>query len=172
MKKYTFFCIWLFFFVNSCSNKSDKIIKPHQQMSCKFYTRIIVLPYSSGCEMISETNSNKNRVSSAIKDTIIYDSTVIDTLNNIILLLSKDTTVFFGNACISCVIKNKNIINSICIDWNSNILLNNTPVRRNDTLNYIIKKKLGFYDYYSKDESVLIKWFPEYVMNCKFRNKL
>lgn len=133
-------------------------------MSCKFYTRVVVLPYSSGCEMISEANSKKNGISPSVKDTIIFNNTVIDSINNMISLLYADTTVIFGNACINCVLKNKKIINSICIDWNSNILLNNKPVKRNDTLNYILKKSLGFYDYFSKDESLLIKWFPEYVI--------
>lgn len=166
MKKVIFIYLYLVLFVLGCSTKTVKEIKPpYQQMSCRFYTRVVVLPYSSGCEMVLETNSNKNGISSAIKDTIIYDKTLLDTINNVILSLQKDTSILFGNACISCAIKNKNTINSICIDWNSNIILNNSTVNRNDTLCYLIKKNIGFYDYYSKDERVLTKWFPEYVLS-------
>jgi hypothetical protein len=160
MKNFLFYCIcFLIVFVNSCNtNSSDNAVVNNYHMSCKFYTRVVVLPYSSGCDFISD----ENQISSPLKDTIINDEGLIDQINIFIKKLQHDTSQTFGSSCLNCIVSSNNSENTLCIDWNSNVLLNNIPVERNDTLVFLIKRSIGFYDYYSTNKNELKKWFSEY----------
>ena len=107
------------------------------------------------CQKINNTNG------------VVYQDTVIDNgliLNQILqqtklLKAVKKTNNIICDIRVKCILyRTERDSLSICLSQNNCIVVNDKLMQNNDLLNFIIKKNIGYYNYFSLDD---LKYFDE-----------
>jgi hypothetical protein len=115
-----------------------------------------MLPYSA-----AEGNKHTIPGTTLYKDTVLNDRSLLDSITTLMKNLEPDTINLHPDVRIQCLINyTKGKKQLLCLGRFRGIYLNSQLMLRNDTLTYLIKKNIGFYEC----NDLFLDLFPEYEL--------
>ena len=141
-------------FLLSCNqDKKRNTLKTFIKVS--FYKGAIDTSIPINCQKIGTGNIG------SVKDTIIENG---ETMEQIIeqIIISKNSKEIKGKICdmrIKCVIYGQNNdTTNLCLGENNCLMIDDKAMNPNNSLSYLVKSNIGYYNYFSKDE---LNYFDE-----------
>jgi hypothetical protein len=160
----------LMLFTLGCRSNNENKLKG---VDIFYYKQIIHYPSEQDCETIGLYKNDSVHLYS--KDIVflksIENGDILKKIQNLSAKFKDDSSSSFGEPGIHCrLIFENNIEESMCIDWFGNFKIGGKNVGRNDTLCYIIRSNIGFYEFNIVKDEDLILMFPEYGIGEQQKN--
>lgn len=164
--RYTLFCI--------CMNtlimcKSFNTSYPQiESIHVKYLKGDIESPTIFNPQRISQFNSR------LLKDTIIDNKKTLTSITQLIGRLKKQKNDSFLYSCdirIHCNVQytNKEVLN-LYLGTSNCIIIKDNETSTNDTLIYLIRKEIGYYNYFSKEELSLFKELSTFELPKNYKD--
>ena len=143
----------IIFFLSCSQNKKDNTLKTFIKVS--FYKGAIDTSIPINCKKIGIGNIG------SVKDTIIKNGKTIEQIIEQIII-SKNSKEIKEQMCdmrIKCVIYRQNDdTTNLCLGENNCLMINDKTINPNNSLSYLIKSNIGYYNYFPKED---LKYFDE-----------
>lgn len=132
-----------------------------------YYRQIIHRPFQYDCLLLDtfENYRQPDRESLVVSDTLTTDSKLLHKIKFLMARLRPDTLFVFSDPGIHCRIHfTDKTISNLCIDWFGNFSMDGQNMGRSDTLCYLIRSYIGFYNFDLITNQDLEILCPEYKL--------